>query len=82
MHAVGRGHLLFSTQHTIRKLSLDSVDNVYTDVVTGQKAIVSLDYDYYTNYLYWTDVREEKICRAHIPSSGAGAVFIIYPFDS
>ncbi|KAJ7383624.1 hypothetical protein OS493_026810 [Desmophyllum pertusum] len=66
-------YLLFSTQHSIRRLSLDSSANDYTDIVKNQKGIVSLDYDYYNNYVYWTDVRDEKICRAHIPSPGAVA---------
>lgn len=67
-------YLLFSTQHSIRKLPLDSSSNEYTDIVIGQKGIVGLDYDYYNNYVYWTDVRDEKICRAHIPSPGSDAV--------
>ncbi|XP_078360002.1 uncharacterized protein LOC144644397 isoform X2 [Oculina patagonica] len=66
-------YLLFSTQHSIRKLALDASSHEYTDIVAGQKGIVALDYDYYNNYVYWTDVRDEKICRAHIPSPGSAA---------
>ena len=66
-------YLLFSTQHSIRKLALGASSHEYTDIVTGQKGIVALDYDYYNNYVYWTDVRDEKICRAHFPSSGSAA---------
>ena len=72
-HTGNTRYLLFSTQHSIRRLSLDSSANDYTDIVKNQKGIVSLDYDYYNNYVYWTDVRDEKICRAHIPSPGAVA---------
>lgn len=43
----------------------------YHDIVTNQKGIIALDYDYYGNYVYWTDVREERICRAQIPGPGA-----------
>lgn len=73
LHAEHTPYLLFSTQHSIRKLPLDSSSNEYTDIVIGQKGIVGLDYDYYNNYVYWTDVRDEKICRAHIPSPGSDA---------
>lgn len=64
-------YVFFSTQHSIRKMSLSSTSRDYTDIVTGQKGIVALDYDYYNNYVYWTDVRDEKICRARIPSRGS-----------
>lgn len=67
--------LVFSTQHTIRKLgiSYSSTINGYTDIVTNQKSIVALDYDYRENYIYWTDVRERRICRAQIPRHGSNA---------
>lgn len=73
LHTEHTPYLLFSTQHSIRKLPLDASSNEYTNVVVDQKGIVGLDYDYYNNYVYWTDVREEKICRAHIPSPGSDA---------
>lgn len=63
-------YLLFSTQRSIRKLSIGGSNvNEYYDIVKNQKGIVSLDYDYYGNYVYWTDVRDEKICRAPIATS-------------
>lgn len=63
---------MFSTQHSIRKLSIGRSNvNDYRDIVTSQKGIVAIDYDYHTNYVYWTDVRDEKICRGRIPSPGA-----------
>ena len=52
---------------------MDGSSTDYTDIVSGQKGIVALDYDYYNNYVYWTDVRDEKICRAHIPSPASAA---------
>ena len=73
LHTEHTPYLLFSTQHSIRKLPLGASSNEYTDIVIDQKGIVGLDYDYYNNYVYWTDVREEKICRAHIPSPGSDA---------
>ena len=66
-------YLFFSTQHSIRKLSLGASSSEYADIVANQKGIVALDYDYYSNYVYWTDVRDERICRARIPSPGSDA---------
>ena len=61
---------MFSTQRSIRKLSIGGSNvNEYYDIVKNEKGIVSLDYDYYGNYVYWTDVRDEKICRALIATS-------------
>lgn len=71
VHTENTPYVFFSTQHSIRKMSLSSTSRDYTDIVTGQKGIVALDYDYYNNYVYWTDVRDEKICRARIPSRGS-----------
>ena len=72
LHTDNTPYLLFSTQHSIRKLAIGSSNvNEYYDIVTKQKGIVALDYDYSDNYVYWTDVRDEKICRARIPSADA-----------
>ena len=64
---------MFSTQRTIRKLAIGRLFHDYSDVVRSQKGIAALDYDYRENYLFWTDIREERICGTHIPSQDTRA---------
>ncbi|XP_027048198.1 low-density lipoprotein receptor-related protein 8-like, partial [Pocillopora damicornis] len=66
-------YLLYSTQFGIHKMALDRTSNAFSIVVKNQKGIVAIDYDYYDNYVYWTDVRDERICRAQIPTHGGDA---------
>ena len=73
MHTDNTPYLLYSTQFGIHKMALDRTSNAFSIVVKNQKGIVAIDYDYYDNYVYWTDVRDERICRAQIPTHGGDA---------
>lgn len=66
-------YLMFSTQRTIRKLAIGRLFHDYSDVVRSQKGIAALDYDYRENYLFWTDIRDERICGARLPSQDTTA---------
>ena len=82
LHIENTPYLLFSTQHSIRKLAVGGSNiNDYRDIVSGQKGIISLDYDYLNNYVYWTDIRDERICRAQIPGPGStpGTIAVLDP---
>lgn len=64
---------MFSTQRTIRKLAIGRLFHDYSNVVGSQKGIAALDYDYRENYLFWTDIRDKRICSARIPSQDTSA---------
>lgn len=82
MHTDNTPCLLYSTQFGIHKMALDRTSNAFSIVVKNQKGIVAIDYDYYDNYVYWTDVRDERICRAQIPTHGGDAGMIVMRFSS
>ena len=57
-----KGFLLFSNSNDVRRISFDASN--YTVVIPELKAVVALDYDFSTGYLYWSDVQEFNIRRA------------------
>ena len=56
--------LIFANRYDIRSVSINGSD--YRLVVGGMKGIVCLDFDYATNYVYWTDVTHKILQRARI----------------
>ena len=56
--------LIFANRYDIRSFGLKGSD--YRLVAGGMKGIVGLDFDYKSNYVYWTDVSHEILQRARI----------------
>lgn len=56
--------LIFANRYDIRSFGINGSD--YRLVAGGLKGIVGLDFDYSTNYVYWTDVHHEILQRARI----------------
>ena len=58
------GCLIFANLQDIRLIQFDSSD--YTELVSGQRGAIALDYDFESGYIFWTDVINETISRAKI----------------
>lgn len=53
--------LLFANQHDIRKLEVDGM--TMQTVVSELQNAVSVDYDYYNNLVFWSDINQERIMK-------------------
>ena len=56
--------LIFANRYDICSVGINGSD--YRLVAGGMKGIVDLDFDYATNYVYWTDVTHDILQRARI----------------
>ncbi|ESO96765.1 hypothetical protein LOTGIDRAFT_51280, partial [Lottia gigantea] len=54
-------HLIYSNRHEMRRVDLG--EKSYVSLVAGLRNTIALDYHYKKQYIFWTDVIEDKIFR-------------------
>ncbi|XP_042234598.1 low-density lipoprotein receptor-related protein 4-like [Homarus americanus] len=64
--------LIFANRGDIRQISIDGKE--YSSVAAGLQNAISIDYHYYLNLVFWTDVSLDTIMRGYLNGSGETAI--------
>ena len=64
--------LIYSDRREIRKYSMKS--GTASTIVLGLTNAIGLDFDWKEQMIYWSDVNEDRIERAHVNGTGRQAI--------